>query len=274
MARPGTRTAICGTCAGIVLTALCAAAFAQQVQEPTLAPYSRECQTNEPFIDTALPNVTAALQKRKAIKILAIGASASAGLGAAQGGYTAIIRQILQRAVKGIDVVIINRGVSGELAVNAAHRIRTEVALEEPDLVLWQVGTNDALAYVPVESIESSVVGTIHWLRQHKVDVILVGLQRITEMQRDQHYISVRDNLRKIAAKENVVIIRRTEALKLIQQATSDGLGYLPDEFAQTEAGYSCLAQYVARAIAVGVFGKRMRAPAPSPAPQAPPQSQ
>ena len=51
----------------------------------------------------------------------------------------------------------------------------------------------------------------------------------------------------------------RPAAGKLINQAKNEGGIPLPDEFEQTETGYTCLAQYVARAIALGVFGKSLR---------------
>ena len=89
----------------------------------------------------------------------------------------------------GIDVIMINRGVSGELAANAAMRMKNEVALDEPDLVLWQVGTNDALAYVPVDEFAATVKEQIDWLKAHKVDVVLVGLQFANQMLRDAHYV-------------------------------------------------------------------------------------
>lgn len=229
-------------------------------------PYSSECQTGSTSImnESPLPNVAAALEQRKTIKILTIGASASAGRGAVRGGYTALIRQILERAIRGLDVVMINRGVSGELAANAATRIKNEVALSEPDLVLWQVGTNDALAYVPVEDIEATVLETVQWLKEHKVDVILVGLQYADSMVGDPHYVAVRDMLRRLAARENVIVVRRAEAMQIIKQAKHD-TALDPDQFERTQAGYSCLAQYVARAIALGVFGKGLRPPEPRP---------
>ncbi len=213
-----------------------------------------------------LPNVATALENRKKVKILTIGASASAGRRHSKGGYTAQIEQILEHALKGLDVVMINRGISGELASNAANRIKTEVALTNPDVVLWQVGTNDALAYVPLPHLEASIIETIQWLRAHHVDVILVGLQHIDAMARNPNYIAVRDALRKIAAKENVLIVRRGDAMQFIRKAASGEGAFRPDEFERTEAGYNCLAEYVARAIAVGAFGKLLR-PATPPAP-------
>ena len=120
---------------------------------------------------------------------------------------------------------MINRGVSGELSAQAAARIKNEVALNDPDLVLWQVGTNDALAYVPLDELETTIVDTVHWLKEHKVDVVLVGLQYVDRMAQDDHYKAVRELLRKIAAKENVMIVRRYEAQRLMAQAEGSGGG-------------------------------------------------
>jgi len=245
-------------------------------QQPAPAPYSRDCQIGStPIVEeSSLPHVAAALQSRKQIKILAIGASPimSRRVNSGQGET---MRHLLKQAVQGLDVVMINRGVSGELSAQAAVRIKNEVALTEPDLVLWQVGTNDALAYVPLDDFANTVEDTLGWLKEHKVDVVLVGLQYVGQMALDDHYKATRDLLRKIAAKENVMIVRRYEAQQFLERAESGGGGLVPDEFERTEAGYICLAQYMARAITLGIFGPKFKAmmspqaaPAPSPAPQ------
>ena len=167
---------------------------------------------------------------------------------------------------------MINRGVSGELAGDAATRIKNEVALHSPDLVLWQVGTNDALAYVPLDQLRETLTDTTKWLKAHRVDVVLAGLQPVKQLEQDDHYRAVRDLIRKVAADENVVIVRRTEAMRLLANVERGGGGLFPEEFAQTEAGYACLAEYVARAITLGAFGKGLR-PLPEPAQAAPPQA-
>lgn len=247
-------------------------------QQPMPAPYSEDCRLGNAaqISEAPLPNVAAALQKRKKLKILAIGASATAGRRGRRGGYTEQIEDILEKAIKGLDVVVINRGVSGELATDAATRIRNEVALHEPDLVLWQVGTNDALAYVPLGQLSGAIVDTVKWLKAHHVDVVLAGLQFVKQLEQDDHYRAVRDLIRKIAVEENVVVVRRNEAMRLLANAERGGGGLFPEEFAQTETGYACLAEYVARAITLAAFGGGLRPqPAPLQAPQpAPPQAQ
>ncbi|MPZ38707.1 MAG: SGNH/GDSL hydrolase family protein [Rhizobiales bacterium] len=286
MARASQIKAIGATVAGILIaSSIAGTAFGEgampatpapptpPVAATTPAPYSPECQSGSTEIVTAtpLPNVAAALQKRRTVRILAIGNSA----GRRHGGYTRHIERILQQVVKGADVVIINRGVSGELAANSALRIKNEVAMTSPDLVIWQVGTDDALAFVPLEELGETVQSTITWLKEHNVDVVLAGLQYVDRVAQDEYYHRVRKLLREIAAKEHVMIIRRYEAMQFIAAAQESGNGFGPDEFERTEAGYNCLAQYLASAITLGAFGKGMSMrPLRGQKPQQPPPMQ
>lgn len=251
------------------------AAPSPPVTATTPTPLSPECQggSTEIVTETPLPNVAAALQKRRTVRILAIGNSA----GRRHGGYTRQVERILKQVVKGADVVVINRGVSGELAANAALRIKNEVAMTNPDLVIWQVGTDDALAFVPLDELGETVQSTITWLKEHNVDVVLAGLQYVDRVAQDDHYYRVRELLRDIATKEHVMIIRRYEAMQFIAAAQEAGNGFGPDEFERTENGYNCLAQYLASAITLGAFGKGLpgrplRSPPGQQAPQPQPQ--
>lgn len=239
----------------LIALIVCAPAAAQNAAPPS--PYSKACQPGAAATadESPLPNVAAALAQRKTLRILAFGAAP--GRVSARGGYTALIETMLERALKGTDVVMINRGVSGEMAANAATRMKNEVALERPDLVLWQVGTNDALAYVSAAEFAQTVKEQIDWLKAHRVDVVLVGLQFAREMLRDAHYVEIRETLRKLAAQENVIVIRFYEAMQIVNQA-ANAPGPTAEEFERNEAGYNCLAQYVARAITLGVFAKSL----------------
>ena len=181
-----------------------AAATAAQNAPPEPPAVAKECGEAR-ATDTLLPNSAIALQQRKKLKILAIGASSSAVLGMGRGGNPPLLEQILERTIKGLDVEIINRGFSGELAEAAGKRLEIEVALNHPDIVLWQVGTNDALAYVDPQDFAEIVKRQIVWLKAHKVDVVLVGLQFAPQMSRDDHYKKIRDTLREVAAAENVM---------------------------------------------------------------------
>jgi lysophospholipase L1-like esterase len=269
--RIATAPSACALLLGAALAgALTTPAPAQQPAAATAAPeaalVSKACQPGAPALtgDFALPGVAAALASRRTVRILAIGA-APGRIGRRGGTYTASIERMLQNALKVTGIEIINRGVSGELAADAAARMRNEVALEEPDLVLWQVGTNDALAYVPADDFAATVKEQVEWLKAHKVDVVLVGLQFAPQMLRDAHYVDIRETLRRVAAEEKVIVVRFSEAMRILGQPGGEQSMPPAEEFERTEAGYNCLAQYVARAITLGVFAKGIRAPAAAP---------
>jgi acyl-CoA thioesterase-1 len=257
MVPPKSRLALLA--AGLALA--CGGVAAQDPPDPPAV--AKECGEAR-LADKPLPNSAAALQQRKRIKMLAIGASSAAVLGKGRNGYPPLLERILERAIKGLDVEIVNRGFSGELAEAASERLKIEVALNEPDIVLWQVGTNDALAHVPVESFEQTVSGTVQWLKEHNVDLILVGLHYNKHLAKDPHYQAIRESLRRISTEQNVLRIGRYEAMEVLARTKTGNGRPEPDDFGQTEAGYNCMAQYIAHTITVGLFAKP-RKPGPTP---------
>lgn len=230
-------------------------------QSPAPPALSRECQTPGVRIsgEVPLPHVTLALRQRKIIKILTVGASSKGGKAGADRGYQSIIEAMVEKTVPGVDVKIIDRGFSGELARDAAERIKTEIALEQPDLLLWQLGTHDALMHVQVEDFKATVGDTLDWLREHNVDVVMVGLHYLRQLVPDKHYQSIRSTLREVAEAKKVLWIGRYEAMQVIEQARRTGTGPSPNEFTMTDNGYACLSEYVVRALTSGAFARPPR---------------
>ena len=249
--------------AALLAPTLLAGGRAQAQSTPELPAVAKECGEAN-LGEMPLPNSASALQARKQIKILAIGASSTAVLGWRREGKPPLLEQVLERSVKGLDIEIINRGFSGELAQAAGTRIKIEVALTHPDVVLWQVGTNDAFAQVPVEEFEAAVQETVQWLKAHKIDVILVGLHYMKQLVTDTHYQAIRASLQRISARENVLRIRRYEAGEILGRTMREAGRPEPADFGLNESGYNCMAQYVARAIAVGLYAKPAKMSPPS----------
>ncbi len=226
-------------------------------QEGQLPPVTRECQvgTTEVVNQTPLPNVLKALRERQRIKILAIGASPVVRRDANAGDYYDLVEQLLEQTFKGLQVEVVHRGVSGELARDAGARIKMEVALVEPDLILWQLGTADALARLSIEDFEKSVRKTLIWLREHNVDVALIGLHYVKSLTKDAHYQAVRRALKKVATEEGVMRVGRYEAMETLARLRGEQAGQ-GSARRMTEAAYECSAEYLARAIATGLFHK------------------
>lgn len=231
---------------------------------PPETPISKECQTPGVEItgNIPLPVVQRAITERKIIKILAIGASSSPLQSHTSEDHHFVIEELLEKTIQGVDVQIVDRGVSGELARDTSERLKSEVALNEPDLILWQLGTSDALAQIPPEEFEAAVDSTLSWLKDHNVDVVLVGLQYLRLMRKDTQYQAIRESIHRVADRHKILRVSRYEAMQVLEQMRG-GVGRpSPNDFSMTEAGYNCLSEYVVRALTSGIF---LRTPAPRP---------
>jgi acyl-CoA thioesterase I len=240
--------------------------FAAPAQDQGDTPaFTPDCAVPENDIanPAPLPHLISRLQRRATIRILAIGSSSTYGTGASSeiASYPNRLRPILVKALKGIDIVITSRGIAGEMADTTADRIMNEVALSKPDLVLWQLGTNDALARVPPQEFGVTVRETIRWLRSQNIDVVLVGLQYVPRYSRDPAYLAIRQELRTIATEEKILYVRRYEAMRFIEQMRAKEQIMSADQFHLNDLGYRCMAEHVARAVIISLFSKPAHPP-------------
>ena len=108
-------------------------------------------------LGSQLPRLGRALRETGTAKVLAIGSSSTAGVGASSPSrtYTARLEADLETALTGTDFDVIGHGLSGEVAQGAADRMRREVEDVKPELVIWQVGTNDALRHVAIDNFKN-----------------------------------------------------------------------------------------------------------------------
>jgi lysophospholipase L1-like esterase len=123
------------------------------------------------------------------------------------------------------------------------------------------LGTNDALARVPIEEFEDTVTNTVTWLKDNRIDVVLVGLQYTARFARDDNYAAVRDALRKIAAQQNILYVRRFEAMRYISTVRSQPAMVSGDDLHLNDLGYRCMAEHVAHAVIANLFVRRFRPP-------------
>lgn len=264
-AAPGAERLTAGSPAPLSDTAPIAPTLPGGAANPSFPiPQAMSPQCEVPQADIAspvpLPNLTAAVAEKRPIRVLAIGSSSTAGVGASSRSrtYPAQLGDILKRALRGIDLDIVNRGVGGEVATTTAERLRSEVAVARPDVVLWQLGTNDALARVAIDEFDKTVRSTVSWLRENKIDVVLVGLQYTPRFARDENYLAIRDDLFKIASDEKILYVRRYNAMQFIEKARNTNL-MSGDDLHQNDLGYRCMAEHVAQAVIASLFVRRFR---------------
>jgi lysophospholipase L1-like esterase len=214
---------------------------------------STECRVPGAQLYTVakLGAVKAALAENRPLKILAIGGSAAPG---ASASYPAKLEAALEQALPKVDVVIDHRGLPGEIASGAAERVRTMVAEAEPDLVVWQVGTHDAIARVDSDAFASALSEAVAWIRSHGIDVVLVDPLYTASMEADADYNRIVEAVRTVAAQQGVPLVRRYEALQYLSRRSDKGEGHmLGRQFRLNDLGLRCMAEHVALTIATSL---------------------
>lgn len=246
-----------------------AAAVAQQVvvagidqQIAMLAksqpPYSRDCRITAPAHEgrTALRTMRRALKENRVVKVLAVGSSSTSGIGASSpfATYPVRLENNLEVLFKGVDVDVISRGVPGEAGLGACARMKREVADTKPDLVVWQVGTNDAMARADIDELKINLAKTLQWLAKNHIDVVLIDPQFTARLATDDHYNKVVHAIEDVARQERVMLVHRFSAMAdLAQQKGEDSL-LASDRFHLNDLGYRCMAEYAAGAIITGII--------------------
>jgi acyl-CoA thioesterase I len=206
-----------------------------------------------------LTATAARIEAGRKVKVLAMGTSAFWSDGSAMGGrnYPSRVGSILEKTWKGVNIEIVNRGVSGEIASVSARRLINEAAALRPTLVLWQLGTNDAVARVPVPDFEATVRSTVRMLQDNKIDVILVGLQYTPKFARDSQYFEIRAALERVASDENLLLVRRDRAMEFLAQKRANRNIMADDDFSLFDLGFPCMAEHIAQSVIANIFLRR-----------------
>jgi acyl-CoA thioesterase I len=198
-----------------------------------------------------LPRLSQALHATHTARILAIGSSSTAGVGASSPSrtYVARLETDLESALTGTDFTIIAHGLSGESAQGAADRMKSEVEAAKPDLVIWQVGTNDAMHHVAMDGFKSCVTKTLAWLKEQNVDVILINPQYGYSLVKDPYYEEVVAAIATIARDEQILLIDRFDTMRTLQRVRGPHFNLSTDDIHMNDEGYRHLAEHVAGTI-------------------------
>jgi lysophospholipase L1-like esterase len=197
-----------------------------------------------------------AVRAKRNVKVLAIGSSSTAGVGAssASATYVARLETSLEGSIKGMDFDVVGRGLSGEVAQGAADRMKKEVEETKPDLVVWQVGTNDALRHVSIDKFKTCLRTTLAWLAEHKIDVVLIDPQYGAVLTRDEYYEKMVAAVAEVAREARVLLVDRFDAMKELQRERGDTFYMTSDNLHLNDRGHRCMAEQLTRAIVAGLL--------------------
>jgi acyl-CoA thioesterase I len=219
---------------------------------------SVECKVKSPSYEgrSSLRFVRRALLQKRPVRVIALGSSSTVGVGASSplASYPVRLENDLEGVIEGLSVEMFPRGLSGEIAEGAAERLKTEVAALQPDLIVWQVGTNDAVARIDREDFGEQLRETLGWLASHEIDVVLIDPQYVERLSKDARYVSIVNEIATVASEMRVMLVNRFDSMADLARR-HPGASYLSsDRFHLNDLGYRCMAEYAARAIVSGVL--------------------
>ena len=71
---------------------------------------------------------------------------------------------------------LINASISGDTSANARTRLKAIITKVNPDIVIIEIGGNDALRGLSLETMRDNLADMINTIQQHQAQVLLVGM--------------------------------------------------------------------------------------------------
>lgn len=220
-----------------------------------------DCSVNTAVVTLAgrgLSRSRLAVHDISRLNILALGSSSIEGVGASQRefGFVPRLQNDLRARLPDVAVNVFNRGIGGESAFETANRMQAEIDTYRPDLVIWQLGTNDVLRARPWADIQADMARGQAILDAADVDVLLVDPQRLPEdgvnfRGKNTDLAEVSRLLAAEGSRMGYAVQHRFEAMASWKGLNRGGIG--PDDLHMNDDGYACWARVTADSLASAV---------------------
>ena len=196
----------------------------------------------------SLPHVAGKLAAGKPVVIVAFGSSSTQGFGATspEFNYPNRLAAQLRRQYPTADITIVNRGKGGDDAPEMMKRMQTEVIDLQPDLVIWQVGTNAVLRNLDPAETAKVVEDGISRIQAAGADLVLIDPQYSPAVTaKAENAGKMVKLLGKVAELRKVGVFPRFEVMKdwHEKQAIPIENFVIADGLHMSDWGYACFAQ-------------------------------
>lgn len=203
--------------------------------------------------NVALAPLSAKIAQGQPLAILAIGSSSTEGVGASATDrtYPARLQALLTKAWPKSKIEIVNAGIGGETAPQTLARLKDALSARSYDLVIWQVGTNDAVRGGDIEAFKAMIGDGIAMVREAGPALALLDPQFFPSIRDPQRYGAYVEAVGAVARREAVPVFSRYEAMREWHRADAEAFkaALWTDGFHMSDAGYDCLARDMANAM-------------------------
>jgi acyl-CoA thioesterase I len=205
-------------------------------------------------IGASLDRTATRLDQGRPVTIVAMGSSSTQGVGASMPAksYPSRLEEELKERFPAAEIRVLNRGVGGQDVPEELARLEQDVIAENPDLVIWQVGTNAVLRRDDITADEQLIRRGVASMKEDGIDIVLMDLQFAPRVLARPAWAEMERAIAEIAHRSHVGLFRRFEIMQewdhTQQLAPAAMIG--PDGLHMTDASYSCLAAELAEAVA------------------------
>jgi acyl-CoA thioesterase-1 len=200
-----------------------------------------------------LPRTAARLKSSEPLKIVAIGSSSTVGLWvlASAATYPEVMRRELLRLRSNATISVVNSGRIGDTIQGNIARFERDVLAHRPDLVVWQLGTNDVVwGGRPDQLFKNTVIEGVKALKAASIDVVLMDLQYAPMVLASAYYSTAEAIIADVAKQERVGLFSRLALMRsAIDAGVAQGALVSWDGLHTTVDGYDCIGRALARAI-------------------------
>jgi len=186
--------------------------------------------------------------------IVALGSSSTAGAGAssADAAYPARLAAELRERCGNKPIEVLNRGINGEDVREMLARFDADVISHDPDIVIWQLGTNWLLQDESLTIFGALVREGINRLRVIEADIVLIDPQFAPQVIPKPDLPKLIRLLSEIAKGFGINVFPRGEIMRYWHEVAGIPFNTFitEDELHMNDWGYDCMAKLLAAAIA------------------------
>lgn len=197
-----------------------------------------------------LTALAAPLAQGRSVAVLAIGSSSTEGVGASARDktYPARLQALLGKAWAKAPVEIVNAGVGGETAPQTLLRLKQALTERRYDLVIWQVGTNDAVQGGDIDAFRAMVAQGIETVKQAGPGLAILDPQFFPGIREPQRYRAFVETIAEVARSQAVPVFSRYDTMREWHRGDAEAFNAAlsADGFHMSDAGYDCLARDMA----------------------------
>ncbi|MDI1263803.1 MAG: SGNH/GDSL hydrolase family protein [bacterium] len=208
-------------------------------------------------LGSTLPVARKAIAAGK-LRVIALGSSSTSGYGVSNPAYAypAQLKMGLDKALPGVDVDLINRGIGGQDVDEMAARMRTEMQENLPSLVVWQTGTNAAIRHMPLDMFERRLRDGLKLGKSLGADFVLMNLQYVPAVVAVQDKEAYERIMAQVAKEFDAGLFRRYD---IMHSWYNDGMPYAQyvqlDGLHLNDFGQRCIGRLLTKSILGALTG-------------------